>query len=49
VQELLPHLSVYPGHVSPANTYWYLTATPELLRTAARLFDRQQSQGAATK
>ena len=47
-QELLPHLSVYLGHVGPASTYWYLTATPELLRTAAQLFDRQ-NQGAATK
>ena len=28
---LLPHLSVYLGHVSPEETYWYLTATPELL------------------
>ncbi len=49
VQELLPHLSVYLGHIGPASTYWYLTATPELLRTAARLFDRQQNSGAATK
>jgi integrase/recombinase XerD len=47
VQELLPHLSVYLGHVGPENTYWYLTATPELLQTAAVLFDRQQTQGAA--
>jgi hypothetical protein len=28
---------------------WYLTATPELLQTAARSFERQQSQGARTK
>jgi integrase len=46
VQELLPHLSVYLGHVGPESTYWYLTATPELLQTAAVLFDRQQTQGA---
>ena len=49
VQELLPHLSVYLGHIGPASTYWYLTATPELLQTAARSFERQQSQGAAPK
>ena len=24
-------LSTYLGHVSPAETYWYLTATPELM------------------
>lgn len=35
---LLPHLSVYLGHVSPEETYWYLTATPELLRAAAERF-----------
>jgi integrase len=35
---LLPHLSVYLGHVSPEETYWYLTATPELLSLAAQRF-----------
>jgi len=24
-------LSTYLGHVDPANTYWYLSAAPELL------------------
>lgn len=32
----LPLLSTYLGHVAPANTYWYLTAAPELLAEAAR-------------
>jgi integrase len=27
----MPMLSTYLGHVHPANTYWYLTAAPELL------------------
>ena len=27
VQALLPHLSVYLGHVRPQESYWYLTAT----------------------
>jgi integrase/recombinase XerD len=31
----LPLLSTYLGHVHPANTYWYLSATPELLGLAA--------------
>ena len=31
----LPLLSTYLGHVSPASTYWYLEATPELLGLAA--------------
>jgi integrase/recombinase XerD len=38
VKDLLPHLSVYLGHVQPAHTYWYLTATPELLGAAADTF-----------
>jgi integrase/recombinase XerD len=38
VQARLPSLSTYMGHVEPANTYYYLTATPELLaRAASRL------------
>ena len=28
-------LSTYLGHVSPAETYWYLSATPELMGAAA--------------
>jgi hypothetical protein len=28
-------LSVYLGHASVANTYWYLEATPVLLRDIA--------------
>jgi len=27
----MPSLSTFLGHVHPANTYWYLTASPELL------------------
>lgn len=38
VKELLPSLSVYLGHVQPAHTYWYLTATPELLGAASDRF-----------
>jgi integrase len=30
----LPALSTYLGHVAPASTYWYLTATPELMQLA---------------
>lgn len=28
---IIPTLSTYLGHENPVNTYWYLTATPELL------------------
>lgn len=32
-------LSAYMGHVKPEDTYWYLSATPELLEIAARKFE----------
>ena len=35
VRALLPVLSTYLGHVSPASTYSYLSASPELLAAAA--------------
>ena len=35
VGALLPRLSTYMGHVSPASTYWYLSASPDLLHAAA--------------
>lgn len=35
----LPLLSTYLGHSEPANTYWYLSAAPELLAEAARRLD----------
>jgi integrase/recombinase XerD len=31
VDNVMPILSTYLGHINPENTYWYLTATPELL------------------
>lgn len=39
VHERLPELSVYLGHQRPEETYWYLTATPELLRLASDRFE----------
>jgi integrase len=36
VESKLPLLSTYLGHVSPASTYWYLTAAPELLALASK-------------
>ena len=32
---MLPRLSIYLGHVHPGQTYWYLSAAPELLGLAA--------------
>ena len=34
-QARMPVLSAYLGHISPAGTYWYLTAVPELMELAA--------------
>jgi integrase len=45
VRDLLPTLSVYLGHVQPAHTYWYLTATPELLAAAGERFQHFVDQG----
>lgn len=39
VNKLLPNLSVYLGHAKPQNTYWYLTATPDLLTKASSRFE----------
>lgn len=36
---LMPLLSTYLGHVHPANTYWYLSAAPELLSLVAARLD----------
>ena len=33
-------LSTYLGHVNPANTYWYLSAAPELLKLAGDRLER---------
>jgi integrase/recombinase XerD len=45
VQALLPHLSVYLGHVHPQESYWYLTAVPELLSAAAQRFETYAQVG----
>jgi integrase/recombinase XerD len=43
VQAHLPLLSTYLGHANPANTYWYLSAVPELLTLAGQR--REHAQG----
>jgi integrase len=44
VRALLPNLSVYLGHVDLAASFWYLSATPELLGAAAKLFENYDSE-----
>lgn len=40
VQQRLGVLSTYLGHVDPTKTYWYLSASPELLGQAAKCLER---------
>ncbi len=40
VASKMPVLSTYLGHVKPKDTYWYLSATPELLALAASRLER---------
>jgi integrase/recombinase XerD len=40
VDQRLPELAAYLGHAHVKDTYWYLSATPELLRLAARRLDK---------
>ena len=35
----MPLLSTYLGHVQPGNTYWYLSAAPELLNLVVARLD----------
>lgn len=40
VEAKLPLLSTYLGHTTPRDTYWYLSATPDLLGLAAQRLQR---------
>ena len=42
---LLPILSVYLGHKNLESSYWYLSATPELMNAASKLFETYTNQG----
>ena len=42
VESKLPALSMYLGHTHVTDTYWYLTAVPELLYLAAARLDGGQ-------
>jgi integrase/recombinase XerD len=45
IRAVAPHLSVYLGHLSIQESYWYLTATPELLGAAGERFQRYADGG----
>ena len=36
----IPRLATWLGHAHVSDTYWYLTATPELMQLAAQRLDR---------
>jgi len=42
VDQHLPELATYLGHVHVTDTYWYLSATPELLQLAAKRLDHTE-------
>jgi hypothetical protein len=39
VDQAMLSLSTYVGHAKVANTYWYLSAVPELMALAAGQFE----------
>lgn len=45
VEQRLPLLSTYLGHVAPKSTYWYLSAVPELLELIADRIDTMAEAG----
>jgi integrase/recombinase XerD len=47
VHARLAHLATYLGHGDVRETYWYLTATPELLRGASQHFNAPEAEGGA--
>jgi integrase len=40
----MPKLSTYLGHAHVTDTYWYLTATPELLRYALLRMEQSEQE-----
>jgi integrase len=44
LQDLLPKLATYLGHVDLSSTQRYLTMTPELLREASLRFERYATE-----
>jgi integrase len=44
VDQLMPVLATYLGHGHVADTYWYISATPELLELAARRLEESNER-----
>jgi integrase len=47
VNSLIPNLAVYLGHINLSNSFWYLSATPELMGAAAQRFESYAENGGA--
>jgi integrase len=45
VQRHLPELSTYLGHVHVSDTYWYLSAVPELMGVVATRLEPRSRRG----
>jgi integrase len=43
IDQAMLSLSTYVGHAMVTNTYWYLTAVPELMALAAAKFESHMS------
>jgi integrase len=40
INQVIPFLSTYIGHVKVSDTYWYITGTPELMSIATKRFEQ---------
>ena len=47
IDQAMLSLSTYVGHATVSNTYWYLSAVPELMALAASRFESFMSQAEA--
>lgn len=45
IDQAMLSLSTYVGHAMVTNTYWYLTAVPELMALAAKKFESKMGSG----
>ena len=46
IDKMIDALATYVGHVKVSDTYWYITATPELMSVAAQRFAYYAEGGA---
>jgi hypothetical protein len=49
IERRLPVVSTYLGYTCVRDTYWYLSACPELMQEAARRLDQRFSRGVSPR